>query len=459
MIENGILVLTLYFFSLCLALFLSFVRRIGTKLATGINILSTALLSLNSFIVPKLSWIHPEGEKILEIYKPDTIALSVIGIVIIILIGCKNNQNRKNVLTGILYSFILFISYIFLGVKDWISIFICYKIILLTSYSSIGIPKKGLIFVKKIFPLNIFQTTALILGIFFFFLGTGDFSFYKVEVANQDFFLLSLILFSLVLAIELGLFPFNTWPEEVLKYGRIDKVAFMLIARRTIVCYFFIVTIQDLYTAHSLVYREIILNILKIYILANFIVGSIILLKTKNIINLLSTILITNMGLVFLAIGPTRDEFFKDHLFFYLFSMSITLIGISFTIDAIYPKEETDYRLEKLRGLFSYHHGLGLQLSILLLSLICFPPTIGFTGKFLFYSNLLGKNIDGFIMALIVLSLIPIQSGFKIFNFIFLKTDQDQPSIELSEKRHQGIRYIVVFLVIIGGIVPSLFLE
>ena len=310
---------------------------------------------------------------------------------------------------------------------------------------------------RKLLFFEAMRSIVLVSAIAFYFLGTRSFDFHQQLIFNQDFFLVSLILFGLFAAMELSLFPFHVWFENFPAKGEKEKRNFYILIRKIIFSYFMIVVLKKMSMACDPVYGEIFLNVVKWYVLTNIVMGGFYLLIHKNMMKIISSFAVINMSVGYLCIILRQDEIFKEHLLFYLFCTLLPLLGISLISNAIYIKENNDYSYKRLDGIIVNDSYLGICFSVFLLVLAGFPLTVGFSGKLLLFLDFIETGEKELFVGLILIYLFSMQTALGIVGRIFLKFKQKTKKIKL-DKRHLWIHAILVFLVVAGGVNPSLFL-
>ena len=439
------------FIALCGGVFASILKKKGIFFSNCINLIVTFFLSVQALLLSEINFFG-----IIAIGYPNNIVLAFLGFLNMVSIVYGNLRCQRAAQTSILHSFIFLISYVLLGTSDWINVFICYKLIVLGYYSLLNIKDDESS--KNIFIFEMQRSIILALAIVFYFLGTKSFSFYQQTVANQDFFLISLILFTLFAAMELGLFPFHVWLRTFLEKNKKEKLNFYILIRKTIFSYFMIVTLAHLSANCEPFYGEIFLKIIQGYVLTNIVMGSIFLFFHKNMMKIISSLAMINMSQGCLYIVLREREMFEERLLFYLFCTLLPLLGISLMSNVIYNKENNDYSYKKFGSILVKNPPLGIYFSLFLLAIVGFPLTMGFSGKLSLFLNLLGMEKQVLIVGLIFIYFFSIQVGLKIAGYMFLKNEQEIEKIELNKKQ-LWVHVVLASLVIVVGVAPSLFLR
>ena len=434
---------------LCGSIFSSLLKKRSGLLSNTINLIAISVLSIYTFLLDEINIMN-----VIMIEHPGNVALSFIGFiaVLFILYGEMDSQERAQV--AILHFFAFLASYVVLGSYDWISVFICYKLVVL-SYCSLLDFEEGKSS-KNIFVFEMLRSITLIWAIIFYFLGTGVFDFHQQVVMNQDFYLVSLIFFLLFVAMELGLFPFNFWFEDMMvKAGKESLVSYVLI-RKVLFSYFMVVILDRMSEACDPAYREIFLNVIKGYVFINILVGGFFLLIQDRMVKIISSFAMVNMSLAYLCIASGQEELLERNLLFYLFCTLLPLFGMVLLNNAACAKEKCSYSLKQFCGVISNSRWMGIYFSIFLLAVAGFPLTTGFSGKLLLGLELLDMMEKELLVAWLFVFFSSVYASLKIISYIF-SCSGDKVENMVPDRKYFWVHTVLIFLVIFGGMFPSLF--
>ena len=446
--EKGIIIIIGCFATLCVSIFSSFARK-GAWFSSGLNLAMVFLLTVCTLYMGEMN-----APGIIAIAYPDNIALSMVGFFTVLLIFYGEPGFRRESRVACLHSLVFLMFYVLLGTHDWLNVFVCYKLVALAYYSLLDTKDDRTS--KNLFVFEMLRSVVLISAIMFYFLGTWSFNFYQPMVANQDFFLVSLIFFLLFAAMELGLLPFHFWLEDLFVQGKDKKMTFYVLIRKIIFSYFLIVTLEKLSISCEPGHKEIFVNVVKGYILVNIVAGSFLLLVQKDMVEIISSFAMINISLACLCIVLEKGILSKGHLLFYLFCTVLPLLGISLINNAVCAKTG-ERSLEKFCAVVANSRRSGIYFSIFLLALAGFPLTMGFSGKLLLYLDFLEIAGKGLFAGLVFMIFSSMQTGFKIVGHVFAGMG-DKIKDEILDKKHLWVHSVLAFLVILGGVAPSLFL-
>ena len=254
----------IYFFIMWVGLFLlSPIKRKGAALFNILNIILTGLLSLYALTMDEIIIL----DKIIVRY-PDSLVLALSGVVMMLFQIYPQANRMVDSYRGIFYALSLIVAYFLLGIDNWIGIFICYKALLLTTYPlSIGQERSLPVWAKGLFSLNTLYSSIFALAILFYFLATGSFSLEEMATSHQDFFFTALVLFTILLAVELSLFPFHGGFESLYGAKQRDWASFMILLRRSVFAYFLIMILGKMVVHCDPPYQALFFNMVKGFVL------------------------------------------------------------------------------------------------------------------------------------------------------------------------------------------------
>ena len=149
---------------------------------------------------------------------------------------------------------------------------------------------------------------------------------------------------------------------------------------------------------------------------------------------------ITHVGYTLLVFVSNSTSVLTD-LWFYMFAYGFSIVGIIAVAVAVNDSED---RIEGLKGLGKRNPFLAVVGIVALLSLAGIPPTAGFFGKYMVFSSAWQGNSWLVIIALIN-SAISIYYYLKVIGTIVSPAEQEQEKIKLSP-----LTYLVITIALIG---------
>lgn len=297
--------------------------------------------------------------------------------------------------------------------------------------------------------LKYFLTGSFASGIFLFGLAwvygaTGTFKLLEIQAKIQEMESLSPILMIGVLLImasfifKIGAAPFHFWSPDVYDGAPHAVTGFMASVVKISAFYAFLKMFAicfgmgELYTFWK--------DALVVMIIITLFVGNLSALRQVKFKRLLAYSSITHVGYTLLVFVSGSMNAFTD-LWFYMFAYGFSIVGIIAVGLAVNDQED---RIEALRGLGKRNPFLAIVGIVSLLSLAGIPPTSGFFGKYIVFSNAWASASWLVIIALIN-SAISIYYYLKVIGMIVSPAEHEQEKIKLSP-----LTVIVLIIALVG---------
>lgn len=443
-------ILFIYFTCLCVSLLLTCFKDKGAIRANYLNIFVTSIISLYMLLSRGISL----GTHLL-INEPESVCLSIVGFLVVSLIIHGKRNTTMGARINLIYSLLLFASYIFMGAREWISIFLCYKAITIALYP--------LIFVQKDTTSKSRYKNALLVSItegilfammaYFYYLATGSFSIYKPTVLNQQFFVLSLSILIILLSANLGLFPFNLWMRKIVYHNDNEGLIVVLLLRKVICSYLLVITARHLFELCDPKYQALLTDIITYYALLNAIVCGLLILVENRITEFVEMILAMGMSVILLSITMVKVDALEEHLSFYLLFALIPFVCANLLFSTVSNLNKDLSMRGGLRGLFNSNPLATLLMMLFMLNIISCPLTAGFSSKYLMYYDLIGHDFGLVVFVLVLMYIIPIRAMYILFRSLFLETGSSNFPAKIAGAKI-GVYYFWAFLTVIGGLTP-----
>lgn len=211
------------------------------------------------------------------------------------------------------------------------------------------------------------------------------------------------------LLFKLSAVPFHSWTPDVYEATPTPIVAFLSIAPKIGVI---IVMIRFL-SGLSIDFRLI----LSIVIIGSLFIGNLSALWQTNTKRMLGYSTIAHAG--FMLVGLLAlNQFGVQSAVFYVASYLFITLSAFFLVDLLALKTES-YDLSSLKGLGQENIFLGLSAVVIMIALVGFPPTVGFTGKLLIFTALWESYADsGNQLLLIVLIISLLNTAISVFYYL-----------------------------------------
>ncbi|MEO8634471.1 MAG: NADH-quinone oxidoreductase subunit N [Gemmatimonadales bacterium] len=195
--------------------------------------------------------------------------------------------------------------------------------------------------------------------------------------------------------------PFHMWAPDVYDGAPTPVTAFMASAVKTAGFVAFARVLYTGYQAVTLDWRPIIFGLA----VASMVLGNLVALTQKSLKRMLAYSSVAHAGYLLAALWPGSPLGIAA-LTFYLLGYGLTTIAAFALLGVIGRDGERDTTIVDLAGLGEQRPWMALALTICMLSLLGFPGTIGFMGKWFILSGLVAEHQSLLSVILVVTSLV-----------------------------------------------------
>ncbi|MEM3791226.1 MAG: proton-conducting transporter membrane subunit [Candidatus Micrarchaeaceae archaeon] len=234
-------------------------------------------------------------------------------------------------------------------------------------------------------------------GATMFFMLTGNVSF---GIAKSPLIYIAALLFAIALSFEASLFPFNILIPDIYEgvkgsatalFGSANKkIGLLVLIQLTSLLFFYLMDYRELI---------IILSILTMFY------GNLSALRQKNMKRLMAYSSISQAGYIAIGIAAFSQQGIASSLV-QIFAHIILFAGILAVLSFLESKERVN--VDDLIGLHQESPVMAVSLSIMMLSLVGIPFTIGFIGKFLIFLSAINSGVSYLAVLGIINSIISI---------------------------------------------------
>ncbi len=239
----------------------------------------------------------------------------------------------------------------------------------------------------KYFLLGAFATGFVVYGTALVFGATGSTHIYTIvqNASNGTSSLLLTIGAALLLVgfgFKVAAVPFHMWTPDVYQGAPTAVTAFMSSGAK-------IAGFAALFRVFSTAFPAIegeMTNVLWALAALTMIVGNLVAVSQTDIKRMLAYSSIAHAGYILMAFVPYGNPEVRDVSIaaglFYLVSYAITNFGAWGVVIALEKQEEKGLAIEDYAGLGKKYPALAVAMTVFMLSLVGFPPTLGLVGKF-----------------------------------------------------------------------------
>jgi NADH-quinone oxidoreductase subunit N len=287
----------------------------------------------------------------------------------------------------------------------------------------------------KYFLLGAFATGFVVYGTALVFGATGSTNFAAIvaSASNGTSGLLLTIGAALVLVgfgFKVAAVPFHMWTPDVYQGAPSSVTAFMASGAKIAG---FAALLRVFATAFPSIAADM-TGVLWALAAVTMIVGNLIAISQTDIKRLLAYSSIAHAGYILMAFVPygnPNPEIASTAIaagLFYLVAYAVTNFGAWGVVIALEKKEGRGLAIEDYAGLGRKHPALAAAMTIFILSLIGFPPTLGLVGKFYLFRSVIDGGFTGLAIIGVLTSLISAFYYLRVVVTMYMK-DGD-PTIE-----------------------------
>jgi NADH-quinone oxidoreductase subunit N len=287
----------------------------------------------------------------------------------------------------------------------------------------------------KYFLLGAFATGFVVYGTALVYGATGSTNLFAVvESASNGTSSLLLTLGAALLLIGFGFkiaaVPFHMWTPDVYQGAPTAVTAFMSSGAKIAG---FAALLRVFATAFPSIAVDM-TDILWALSALTMIVGNFVAISQTDIKRMLAYSSIAHAGYILMAFVPYGNPEVRDVSIaaglFYLVAYAITNFGAWSVVIALEKKEEKGLAIEDYAGLGRKHPALAAAMTVFMLSLVGFPPTLGLVGKFYLFRAVLSGGYIWLAIIGVVTSLISAYYYLRVVVTMYMKDGEPETERE-----------------------------
>ncbi|NWG33027.1 MAG: NADH-quinone oxidoreductase subunit N [Chloroflexi bacterium] len=285
----------------------------------------------------------------------------------------------------------------------------------------------------KYFLLGAFATGFVVYGTALVFGATGSTNLYAIlaSASNGTSTLLLTIGAALVLVgfgFKVAAVPFHMWTPDVYQGAPTAVTAFMASGAKIAG---FAALLRVFATAFPALAVDM-TDILWALAALTMILGNIVAISQTDIKRMLAYSSIAHAGYILMAFVPYGNPAVREVSIaaglFYLVAYAFTNFGAWGVVIALEKNEEKELAITDYAGLGRKHPALAAAMTVFMLSLIGFPPTLGLVGKFYLFRAVIAAGFTGLAMIGVLTSLISAYYYLRVVVTMYMK--DGEPTVE-----------------------------
>jgi NADH-quinone oxidoreductase subunit N len=458
--------LLLSFWALVVLLYVAWRHRDGYDMRT------TGALSLLGYIfaVAATGWLawhgaHAEGLSFMIAldgfrFASDAMLLWIAGAVTILSVRWLI---RQGILAPEYYPLLMLATVgmmLLAGSADLITLFLGLEVMSISVYILAGFDRTRRASAEaalKYFLIGAFASGFLLYGIALTYGATGQFNFELIgaQFAATPPTLMAKLGMGLILigfAFKVAAVPFHAWAPDVYEGAPTPITAFMATGVKAAAFFALARVLAEVFPAMVDLWRPVLFGLA----IVTMLVGNLTALSQTSMKRMLAYSSIAHAGYLMLALWAHSDEGTAAVLV-YLLAYSITTIAAFGILASIERAGARTVLLTDLEGLFAVRPFASMGLSVCMLSLLGFPGTFGFIGKWLLLSSALHAGQTVLPIVAMIGSAISIGYYLPVVLAMTLKPTR-------TRQAHQTIRFprpariavaICIFAIMLLGVWPN----
>ena len=385
-----------------------------------------ALMGLVSTLLVVLwMWVkdaYPEtltGMIALDSFRYATSAIFLIGAILVVMLSL-GYLGRERILIPEYYVLVMLaaIGMLFMASgADLIVIFLGLELMSMAIYVLAGIDRRSAFSAEaavKYFLLGAFASGFFLYGIALLYGATGTTNLtqmhYQIVTLGLETNLMLLAGIGMLLigfGFKVAAVPFHMWAPDVYDGAPTPVTAYMAAAVKAAAFTALIRVLLHALGASDAVWMEIILWLSVI----TMIVGNLIALAQTHLKRMLAYSSIGHAGYILAALASGSERGAAAFLF-YILAYTLMTLGSFAILAAVGTRGERDVRIDDLSGLASRRPWMALAMTVFMLSLLGFPGTAGFIGKWLVLSAVV--SADQIVLAVLLVIASMVSAGYYL---------------------------------------------
>lgn len=379
--------------------------------------------------------------------------LPVIFIIALMSLPNSHSENRVGSILLVLLSGVGALSV--LMSHNWMVLFVAIQCMSIPIYALIArdtTNPEALSAAMRYLLLSAIAMAFMLFGILLLYAETQSFDFYaqatKWSIDGQSMLgLLGTGLILVGIAFKLSIFPFHIWTPEVYQGAPFFVVALMVVLSKSVILIAFL--------RASLIFFDqagSIATILSLMAIASLWIGSGLMLIEKGFLRLLAFLSIGHMGFLLVAL-MAHSQLGVEAILLDLTAFSLSLILILATLNSLHARWTREFSLEEFKGLFNQHPLHALVIIAALFSIIGFPLTAGFIGKYSLFMATIEAHLWNFLPHMAIASLFTLAALARLIFTMFQPVEAPRERVILSSFILAGAMALIIF-----GIFPEPFI-
>jgi len=352
------------------------------------------------------------------------------------------------------------------GAQDLIIVFIGLELMSVSVYVLAGINRRSPFAAEaalKYFLLGAFASGFFLYGIALIYgaTGTTDLTYIQLQLlqdVGEPRLMLSVGVGMLLIGFgfKVAAVPFHMWTPDVYDGAPTPVTAFMAAAVKAAG---FVALARILFYALEPV-QELWVNALWWLAVITMVVGNLVALAQRNLKRMLAYSSIGHAGYLLVAM-TSAGSLGAAALLYYVFVYTLVTVGAFAVLGAVGRNGERNVAIDDLNGLGSKRPWLAFAMTVFMLSLLGFPGTAGFIGKWFILQS--AVQADQSVLAIVLVGASVVSAGYylPVIMAMYMKPPESETAHAAAEVRGAA-RWVVgamAVMLLLFGVWPNRLLD
>lgn len=424
----------------------SFISWLMSIIAPGI-LLYSSLENVDLLIDLQLSYSQRGLILVLTII---TLVLNVLGY----------SDKLKNISKLVVHMVMLLASCAVISSKEMILFIVSIELLVICIYTLILTSKseKNPIYIIRAYLQSTLITIVTTLGISFYLLATKSLSFDNINVENQELFVISISIFTLVTLMRLLVYPLHSWLSQALPIINFKDTLSIMCLSVAPIAISNLILLNNLINVLDYQYQESLIVFIKLISLVSCFITALLALKASNIHTKIGYISLSQMPLILLSLGNIQSSEIEKHIIGYVFVLIFSYAFSTMLLLTVKTKDFSSLKTDDLLGLYKLDISKTVLITISICSIIGLPFTVGFIVKLDVIKELIRSGEVYTVIVYLISFSISTYCALNILLKMFTSKEKHLYNIEIigNNFRVKMLKYLIALSVIIGGVIPAL---
>ena len=389
-------------------------------------------------------------------YAASAIALLAAGGTILLSLGYLE---REQLLAPEYYALILFATagMMFLGgAEDLIVLFLGLEVMSVAVYVLAGYNRANAFSAEaalKYFLIGAFASGFLLYGIALVYgaTGTTSLSLAGAQLAGKPLPIMAALGLGLLLigfGFKVAAVPFHMWAPDVYDGSPTPVTGFMATGVKAAAFAALVRVLMEVFPSASGIWQPIVAGLA----IASMVLGNLVALTQRSLKRMLAYSSIAHAGYLLVAVWPGTPAG-AGSVVLYLLAYSLTTLASFGFLAALGRDGERDVTLDDLAGLAATRPGMALGLTVCMLSLLGFPGTFGFIGKWYILTAVVAQGHYILPVILVLTSVVSAGYYLPVIMAMYMKpapTAERYAALRLAPAALGAVALAVVAVVLLG---------